>query len=134
MKKTIYMLLLAGATLSISACNRTKNLEGTGIDAEGNLRKDPVGRGDGAPINQEGTGTTGQGNLEGQTAPGGTVVENAGEQKDVSTGSGLNPARTDADTVPGTGRTGTQTQTQTGTDARSPGDRGTAPNTNPTRR
>lgn len=128
MKKILYSLLIAGATLSFSACNKTKNLEGTGIDAEGNLRTDPVGRGDGAPINDRATGTAGQG-----TGGAGTMGEGTGaqEQLDVSTGSGLNPGRTDADTVPGTGRTGTPATTS---EAQGAGDRGTAPNTNPTRR
>lgn len=131
----MYSLLLMGATLSFSSCNRTDNLQGSGTDAQGNVTSDPVGRGDGSAINDRATGTTGgagQGNLEGQTAPGGSVVQDDGVQRDVTTGSGLNPARTDADTVPGTGRTGTQTQT--GTEAQGPGQRGTAPNTNPTRR
>lgn len=101
MKKIMYTLLLTGATLCFSSCNRTENLEGTGTDAQGNVTTDPVGRGDGAQINERVTGTNGagaQGNLEGQSAPGGTVVEDDGVQRDVTTGSGLNPARTNADT------------------------------------
>jgi hypothetical protein len=130
----MYTLLLMGATLSFSACNRTDNLQGTGTDADGNVRQAPVDHPGGASI-RDGAGTTGaagEGNLQGQNAPGGTVVEDDGVQRDVTTGSGLNPSRTDADTVPGTGRTGTQTQT--GTEAQGDGLRGTAPNTNPTRR
>ncbi|CAN5844138.1 hypothetical protein BH24BAC1_BH24BAC1_14100 [soil metagenome] len=135
MKKIMYSLLLMGATLSFSSCNRTDNLQGTGTDADGNVRQAPVDRPGGASIRDGATGTTGgagQGNLEGQTAPGGSVVQDDGVQRDVTTGSGLNPARTEADTVPGTGRNGTQTQT--GTEGQGPGQRGTAPNTNPTRR
>jgi hypothetical protein len=131
MKKILYMLLIAGATFSFSSCNRTDNLDGSGVDAEGNIRNQPVGRGDGAPINERAMGTP-EDTIRGADAPGGSVVQDDQVQRDVSTGSGLNPAETDASDEPATGRTGVQTPNNT--QAQGQGQRGTAPNTNPTRR
>lgn len=117
----MYMFLLAGAPFIFFSCsqaNDNSNLSGSGTDAEGNIREEPVGQEGGADINERGFGASGQDNTLGQN-----------EQRDESTGTGLNPAGTDADTLPNTGR-----GTTSGTDDQGSGQQGTAPDTNPTRR
>lgn len=112
----MYTFLIAGATLTFSSCsqaNDNSNLSGSGTDAEGNLREESVGQEGGADVNERGFGASGQDNTVGDE---GAVVEDENVQRDASTGTGLNQAGTDADTLPNAGR-----GTTPGTDAQGSG-------------